>query len=432
MHIMGKKIAFKTLGCRLNQYETDALVSDFINAGYEVVDFGEEADAVIINTCTVTNMSDKKSRQELNKALRIGDKTLVVATGCMVTHYKNSQLLDSITYVVDNTSKADIFSLIDGHFKGELIPVEALAKDHFKYNPVEVGFHTRSLIKIQDGCNNFCTFCIVPFVRGRAISRPKVEIMENIRKVLDFGYHEIVLTGVNIGRYDDQGLDFESLVEEILSIEGDFRVRISSIEPEGFGEKLFDLFQHPKLTPHIHACLQSGSDKILKAMRRNYSLEDFIKMTDSLKNRIGDFNFTTDIIVGFPGETDDDFERTLDAIHQIGFSHIHTFKYSIRNGTRAARFPEQVHGSIKHQRSELVRKVAKEQKLAYRKSMIGKKQRVLIEKLQDRTDAIGYGEHYFPIRVANMGKSALGCFYEVIVKDVLDDEERTVLATRIN
>ncbi|MCD4663639.1 MAG: MiaB/RimO family radical SAM methylthiotransferase, partial [Bacteroidales bacterium] len=310
-----KRIAFKTLGCRLNLYETDSLVSQVNSSEFELVDFKEEADAYVVNSCTVTNLSDKKSRQEINKAFRKNKNAVIILTGCMATNYIEAFEQDgNITYVVDNEQKSDIFSLLDSHFNGEVVNVENLKNDRFGFGAVEQGFHTRSLIKIQDGCDNYCTFCIVPFVRERAISRPWEEIKLNIEEVLKFGFKEIVLTGVNIGRYEHKGLNFEDLVEKILNIPGDFRVRISSIEPEGFGEKLFNLFTHPKLMPHLHLCIQSGSDKILMKMRRNYTVDDFRQMVNKIRKRIPDFNFTTDIMVGFPDETEKDFKYSIDSV----------------------------------------------------------------------------------------------------------------------
>ncbi len=396
---MKKRIAFKTLGCRLNQFETDSLVSQFRNSGYEIVDFQKEADAYIVNTCTVTNHSDKKSRQETGKALRINKDAVLVVTGCMATGKKESLEKDgNITYVVDNEHKSDIFHLLDSHFRGEIFPPDELKADRFGYGAVEEGFHTRSLIKVQDGCDNFCTFCIVPFVRGRAASRPWKDIEKNIKEVLNYGYKEIVITGVNIGRYDADGMNFEDMIEKVLDIPGDFRVRISSIEPEGFGDKLFNLFSHPKLTPHLHLCIQSGSDKILMKMRRTYTVDDFRQMVTKIRNRIPDFNFTTDLMVGFPDETEEDFKKSIEAVNEFGFSHIHTFKYSVRKGTRAERMTGQIPEKVKTRRSAIVREVAEKNKRKYRSSFIGKQQTVLVEKIDGNGTASGYGEHYIPVK----------------------------------
>ena len=421
---MNKKVAFKTLGCRLNQFETNSLVTGFTNAGYEIVDFSESADVYIINTCTVTNHSDKKSRQEISKAYGTNEDAVLVVTGCMADNHKEKLENDGrVTYAIENDNKSDILTLVNSHFKGEIISPDVLEKDRFGYESVEVGFHTRSMIKIQDGCANFCTFCIVPFVRGRAISRPPDKILNNIREVIGFGYKEVVLTGVNIGRYDQDGVNFEDLVEKILDLPGDFRVRISSIEPEGFGEKLFRLFDHPKLMPHLHMCIQSGSDKILLKMRRNYTVDEFKSMVSTIKNRIPDFNFTTDLMVGFPEETEEDFQLSCDAIKDIGFNHVHTFKYSRRKGTRADRLSDQIPEKIKTSRSSIIRELAEEQKRKYRTSLIGKTQKVLVEKIDTDGFARGYGEYYVPVKFKTKTNTKIKDFSSITITGIEKGED---------
>ena len=395
---MKRKVAFKTLGCRLNQFETDSVLTDFYKTGYEIVGFSEPADVYVVNTCTVTNQGDHKSRTAINQAVRGKEGSLVVVTGCMAEsqkHYLESR--GDIDYVVDNRGKAGILPLVEAYFNGEVVAPGWLKQDVFGFTVAEKSFHTRSMIKIQDGCDNFCTFCIVPAVRGRAISRPLNDILQNIRQVVDLGYKEVVLTGVNISRYDHDGLDFTGLLEKILSLEGHFRVRISSIEPEGFDNRLYDLFSHEKLCPHLHLCLQSGSDRILMQMRRTYQLSSYLEIIEQLRSRHPLFNFTTDIMVGFPGETWEDFEQTCRVIREIGFSHVHTFKYSVRRGTRAERMPDQVPEKVKQQRSLVVRELAEVNKSRYREAFIGKKQTVLVEKVTRSGLAKGYGEHYVPV-----------------------------------
>lgn len=393
-----KKVSFKTLGCRLNQYETDALVTRFHQAGYQVVDYATPADITVINTCTVTSQSDQKSRNTINHAARKNPSGLVVVTGCMANNHKAQlEASDKITYVVDNERKSQIVSLVDAHFKGEVVHPESYSADVFGFETVDKSLHTRTSIKIQDGCDNFCTYCIVPSVRGRAVSRPLDEILDNIRRVLDNGFKEIVITGVNIGRYRYRGYHFEQVLENILELPGDFRVRISSIEPDGFGRQFHELFRHPKLTPHLHLCIQSGSDPILKKMRRMYSVASFMEIVDNFRSVFPDFNFTTDVIVGFPGETENDFQETLRIVKEARFSHIHTFRYSRRKGTRADRLEDQVAEQIKAERSEIIRQVSEETRLQYMNTMIGKTQRVLIEKIDHKGLAKGYGEHYLPV-----------------------------------
>jgi threonylcarbamoyladenosine tRNA methylthiotransferase MtaB len=236
------------------------------------------------------------------------------------------------------------------------------------------------------------------------------------------------LTGVNIGHYEKDGLNFEVLAEKILEIPGDFRVRISSIEPEGFGDKLFYLFQNPKLTPHLHLCLQSGSDKILLAMRRQYTVEDFRIMVDKIRKRIPDFNFTTDIMVGFPGETETEFRETCRVAEESGFSHIHTFKYSVRKGTRAERMADQVSEKVKTERSLLIRDIAESNKKKYRSSFIGEDQKVLVEKIDKRGIASGYGEHYIPIKFKADEKTSTRNFRMVKVNGIEQKEDPSLTA----
>jgi threonylcarbamoyladenosine tRNA methylthiotransferase MtaB len=426
--VIKRKIAFKTLGCRLNQFETDALAAQFNRHDYEVVDYAENADIYIINTCTVTNQGDTKSRKAINQATKRQDERVVIVTGCMVNGQKEKlQHLNGVTYFVENAQKTSIFQLVDAHFKGETVSPGQFGKDLFGFEAADETFHTRSFIKIQDGCDNFCTYCIVPKVRGRATSRPVGDILDNVREVIDFGYREVVLTGVNIGRYQSEGDNFEALVGKILSLPGDFRLRISSSEPEGFGDKLFDLFSHPKMTPHLHLCLQSGSDRILLQMRRFYNMTSFRTMVEKIRTRYPDFNLTTDIIVGFPGETEEEFTETCKVVRDIGFSHIHTFKYSVRSGTRAERMDGQVPEAVKQERSQVIRNISDENKIRYRESMLGKEQVVLVEKFNAKTGlAKGYGQHYIPVefrsaenihnRFVNVRLESLGAGNDPVVK----------------
>ncbi len=395
-----KRIAFKTLGCRLNQYETDALVSDFDKAGYEIVDFREKADVVVVNTCTVTNQSDQKSRNIINQAARNNQGSMVVVTGCMANNYKETlEGEEKITYVVENNRKGSILNLVDAHFGGELLHPEKLQADVFQFHTVDKSLHTRSAIKIQDGCDNFCTFCIIPTVRGRAVSRPLPQIIENVKETLANGFKELVITGVNIGRYEWEDNRFEDVLEAILNVPGDFRVRISSLEPDGFSDRFPELFDHPKLMPHLHLCLQSGSDKTLLRMRRMYDVAQFRAIIEKIRTRYPDFNLTTDIIVGFPGETEEEFQETLEAVREFEFSHVHTFKYSVRKGTRAERMESHVPEKIKNIRSEQIRRLADQNKRHYFESLIGKTQAVLVEKAT-KTKASGYGDLYVPIGFA--------------------------------
>lgn len=426
-----KKVAFKTLGCRLNMFETDSIASQFSGNGYEIVDFGDKADAYIINTCTVTNQSDHKSRQVINQSKKNNANAITVVTGCMATNYKEKlEANENIDYVIDNDHKTSVFSVVDSHTNGEIVMPDNFEKDLFGYESAKDTFHTRSFIKIQDGCNNFCTYCIIPKVRGRATSRPVKEVIKNIENVVAFGFKEVVLTGVNLGTYKSDDLDFEGLVEKILEIPGDFRVRISSIEPDGYSESFFRLFENPKLTPHMHICLQSGSENILKRMKRFYTGVEFKDVISKVKQRYPDFNVTTDLIVGFPGETEEEFNESVEFVKQIGFGHIHTFKYSLRKNTRAESFPNHLPDTIKSKRSEIIRKISEEQRLKYRSSFIGKFQNILVEKIDELGWAFGYGENYIPIRVKTH-EIEKNNFYKVLIKDIDVSTDEPILIADI-
>ncbi len=419
------KIAFKTLGCRVNLYETDALASRFKAANYDIVEASEDADVYVVNTCTVTNQSDQKCRQALHQIRRQHPDSLIIATGCMVNHRKDELIGSKIAdYVIDNERKHAIFNIIDEHLNGNPLDPEGFDVDLFSYQPAFDTFHTRSLIKIHDGCNNFCSYCIIPMVRGRATSRCDKDIYDNIRQVIDYGFKEIVLTGVNMGRYQYQDVNFENLVENILKIDGDFRLRISSIEPDNFSDKFLKLFENEKLAPHMHICLQSGSENTLKAMRRHYTAVEFKKMCDRIKTTIPDFNITTDLIVGFPGETESDFIESVEMCKSIGFSHIHTFKYSVRNGTKAATMPNQIPDKIKTERSAIIRQVSSDNKKRYYESMIGKSQRMLIERISADGTARGYGENYIPMRLKSKDLEK-NTFVNVELKELIDKGDKS-------
>ena len=417
-----KKVSFKTLGCRLNQYETDALVTRFHQAGYQVVDYSSPADVTVINTCTVTNQSDQKSRNTINYAARKNPEGLLVVTGCMANNHREQlEANEKITYVVDNERKSHIVSLVDSHFKGEVVHPESYPGNVFGFEAVDQSLHTRTSIKIQDGCDNFCTYCIVPTVRGRAVSRPWEEIRENISRVVDNGFKEIVITGVNIGRYHFEGYNLERVIEKILEIPGEFRVRISSLEPDGFGPDFHKVFQHPKMAPHLHLCIQSGSDPILIKMRRMYTVSSFMNIIENFRKAIPDFNFTTDVIVGFPGETEEDFAATTRVVTDARFSHIHTFRFSRRKGTRADRMQEQLTEQVKTERGEVIRHISEQNRLRYMNEMVGKHERVLIEKVDQKGMAQGYGEHYLPVRFSTPVRTK-NSFQDVRLNRVIQDD----------
>ena len=398
------KVAFRTLGCRLNQYEMDALAAQFKDNGYEVSEQEHNADIVVVNTCTVTNQSNQKSRQAISHATRVNPGARMIITGCMTeSHAGQLQQKFPNATIINNKAKSAIFHSVDSLLKGGSPVLSDKDFDLFSYQSFTEMFHTRSLVKIQDGCDNFCTFCIIPFVRGRAISRPSEKVLENVRDVVAKGAKEIVLTGVNISRYNHEGLGFSGLLEQILDVEGDFRVRISSIEPDRFNDHFFSLVGHPKLAPHLHLCLQSGSDRILLQMRRMYSVKDYMKIVENVRKKDPLFNFTTDVIVGFPRETEQEFADTMRLSKEVGFGHMHIFKYSVRQNTRAARMPEQVNEKIKTERSRRMHELAAKLQKDYRAAFDNTEQRILVEKWENGM-ASGYNGYYVPMQFASENK----------------------------
>lgn len=403
----------------MNQYESDSLASDFINAGYEIVSFDEEADVYVINTCTVTNKSDRKSRNSINKA-RKSNNSVVVVTGCYVDSAKHKLENETgITFLIENQKKNQIFQLVDAYFNGEILHDNN--QDVFDFHTTDKGLRTRATIKIQDGCDSFCSYCIIPYVRGAGVSRPLNDILDSIRSHLENGFKEIVLTGINMSCYNHNGVDFKDLIGHILNIDGDWRLRISSLEPDMMDENIVDLFSHPRMTPHLHLCLQSGSETILKDMKRTYSFTQYSNIVKKIRERIPHFNITTDLIVGFPGETEELFQESIDACKQIGFGHIHTFKYSKREGTQAAKFTNQIDEKLKNQRSEVVRILSEQLKFDYRKSLIGTKQRVLIEKSSNNKYS-GFGDYYVPVKFngLNLNKND---FVDVLITGIEKGED---------
>ena len=427
---MAKRIAFQTLGCRLNQHETDALAAKFTKAGYEIVPFKEEADVYLINTCSVTGKSDRKSRNIINRARRESD-ALVVVTGCYVDGSRDKLEEDGRTYIIENDKKAHIFELVDSYFSDDKILPSSVEADRFGFSADENPLHTRALVKIQDGCENFCTYCIIPYVRGKAVSRDLNEIVEQTEQLIESGFHEVVLTGINISRYSFEDFTFADVVERILELDGDFRLHIPSMEPENVSDKFIELLKHPKLCQHIHLCLQSGNDRILKAMNRKYDTELFLNVAKRIREINPLFNFTTDLIVGFPGETDEEFESSINVCKEVEFGHIHTFKYSKREGTPAAKMKEQVDEKIKTARSEQIRQLNEELKLQYRQKFIGETQRVLVEKIKDGV-AKGYSQYYLPVQFECDDSVRENSFVDVVVKGIENVKDEPILSAVIS
>ena len=384
-----KKVAFCSLGCKVNQYETNAMAQKFIEHGYEVVEFDEYADVYIVNTCTVTNVADRKSRQMLRRAKEINKDATLVACGCYAQVAKEElKKIPEIDLIIGNNEKNDIIQIVENHIaqKG----AEDLVSDvMYKLDYVELGTttyteKTRAVIKVQDGCDRFCSYCLIPYARGHIRSRKIENVIEEIKKVVEEGINEVVITGIHIASY---GRDFKGeniglidLLEEINKIQGLHRIRLGSIEPtiitNEFVERLSKL---DKICDHFHLSLQSGCTETLKRMNRRYTTEEFRDVTKRLRSKFPNAALTTDIIVGFPGETDEEFNTTYEFLKEIAFYKMHIFKYSQRKGTKAAVMPNQVDGKIKEERSKKLIELSNENEYNYNKKYIGKQVEVLFE-----------------------------------------------------
>ncbi len=383
-----KTVAFITLGCKVNQYETNAMTQQFIENDYEVVDHTQKADIYIVNTCTVTNMSDRKSRQMLRRVKELNKEAVVVACGCYAQVAKEElEKIKEINLVLGNNEKKDIVQYVEKYIKSKIPEVQTEdvmhQKDFVEFGDITFTEKTRAVIKIQDGCDRFCSYCIIPYARGRVRSRKPEHILSEIRKIAKEGIQEVVITGIHIASY---GKDFKKqyglidLLEEMNEIEGIERIRLGSIEPllitEAFVNRLEKL---TKVCHQFHLSLQSGCDETLKRMNRRYTTEQFKDIVALLRNKFEDVILTTDIIVGFPGESEEEFEKTYTFLKEIKFYKMHVFKYSPRKGTKAAVMPNQIDGNKKEERSRKLIELSNQNEKAYNQNYIGKEVEILFE-----------------------------------------------------
>ncbi|MBS0622765.1 MAG: tRNA (N(6)-L-threonylcarbamoyladenosine(37)-C(2))-methylthiotransferase MtaB [Verrucomicrobia bacterium] len=362
-----KKYKIATLGCRTNQYESAAYRTQLEALGFEEAKEGEEADTCIINTCTVTAGADRDGRRILRKLIRENPQASVAVTGCMVdAHPKLQEEIEGITFVIPNRNKEQLIASFFPY--AEELPEFKI--DHFQA-------HTRAFVKVQDGCNSYCTYCIIPYVRGRSRSRKIEEIVHEIEGLLENGYKEIVLTGINIGDFEES---LATLVRKVDALEGLVRLRISSIDPDEVDDDLLDAVVNGVHTcPSMHIVLQAGSNPILKRMNRKYTKQDFYQTVERLKAARPDFTFTTDIIVGFPGETERDFEETLAVVQEVEFAKVHMFPYSPRERTKAALYPNRVSHEVVAERKSRLMRLAEHTSYKLRERYVGQEMSVLIE-----------------------------------------------------
>ena len=400
---MGKKVAFISLGCKVNQYETNAMSQEFIENGYDVVEFTDVADVYIVNTCTVTNIADRKSRQMLRRVKEINPEAVLVACGCYAQVGKEElEKIDDIDLIIGNNEKKDIVEIIENYQneKNAIISDVMHQREYVEFGTTTYTEKTRAVVKIQDGCDRFCSYCIIPFARGRVRSRKIENIISEVEQIVDNGMQEIVITGIHIASY---GKDFNyeitliDLLEELNKIDGLKRIRLGSIEPTIITEEFVSrLAKLDKICDHFHLSLQSGCDETLRRMNRRYTCEEFEDGTKLLRKAFPNAALTTDVIVGFPGETDDEFNATYEFLKKIAFYKMHIFKYSQRKGTKAAVMPNQIDGSIKEQRSKVLLGLSDENEEKYNSEYVGKIVEVLFEE-KDGDYYKGHTKNYIEV-----------------------------------
>ena len=426
-----KKVALHNLGCKVNAYETEAMQEILEQNGYEIVPFEEKADAYIVNTCSVTNMADKKSRQMLHRAKKMNPEAVVIAAGCYVQSAGEELLKDtSVDILIGNNEKVNLPSILENWEKEHKpLYVHDLTREH-TYEELTLSHtagHTRAFMKIQDGCNQFCTYCIIPYTRGRVRSRRLADIVAEAGRLAENGYQEVVLTGIHLDSYGTDLEEHENLltvIQEIAKIDGIKRIRLGSLEPRIMTEEFVaGLAAEEKLCPHLHLSLQSGCDATLKRMNRRYSAEEFRQCCERLRRHFDDPALTTDVIVGFPGETEEEFTATVEFLKDICFYETHVFKYSRRKGTKADRMPDQIPEQIKNERSDVLLALTEKNSGEYRKKLLGRTVKVLLEEestIGGTTYLAGHTREYVKVAVAPE-TAAAGEIIDVKVTGLLKD-----------
>lgn len=426
-----KKVALHNLGCKVNAYETEAMQEILEQNGYEIVPFEEKADAYIVNTCSVTNMADKKSRQMLHRAKKMNPEAVVIAAGCYVQSAGEKLLKDtSVDILIGNNEKVNLPSILENWEKEHKpLYVHDLTREH-TYEELTLSHtagHTRAFMKIQDGCNQFCTYCIIPYTRGRVRSRRLSDIVAEAGRLAENGYQEVVLTGIHLDSYGTDLEEHENLltvIQEIAKIDGIKRIRLGSLEPRIMTEEFVTgLAAEEKLCPHFHLSLQSGCDATLKRMNRRYSAEEFRQCCERLRRHFDDPALTTDVIVGFPGETEEEFTATVEFLKDICFYETHVFKYSRRKGTKADRMPDQIPEQIKNERSDVLLALTEKNSGEYRKKLLGRTVKVLLEEestIGGTTYLTGHTREYVKVAVAPE-TAAAGEIIDVKVTGLLKD-----------
>jgi len=416
------KVAVYTLGCKVNTYESEYAITMFKNKGYEIVDFDEKADIYLINTCTVTNTSDQKSRKMIRQARKKNSNAVIAVMGCFSQIRDNDNaILDIVDVVIGNSNKSKIVDLVEEYIKTKkkILDIKKIDEEPFEDMDLSIfNTRTRALVKIEDGCENFCTYCIIPYVRGKVRSKDPKKVIDEVKKLVANGYKEIVLTGIHTGHYgQDLDTDFSDLLIELDKIDGLERIRISSIEIVELNDKFLSVLKDSKkIVNHIHIPLQAGSDHVLKLMNRRYDKKFFKAVIDKIRDIRPNIAITTDVIVGFPGETIDDFNETIEFVKEINFAGGHVFPFSKREGTPAAKMQNQLTKEEKHQRSKQLIKVFEKLEDKYYESNVGKVFSVIPETFEDGI-LTGHTDNYIKVQFKGC-KELIGKLIDVKINSI--------------
>lgn len=418
------KVKFYTLGCKVNQYESQAMAEQLTKRGYEVVTGKEIADIFVVNSCTVTAAADQKTRQAVRRFKRNNPDSVVVLTGCVPQAYpeKAKELIEA-DIVIGNKNNQELFSVLEEHFtKGcrvfevsEHKKGDAFCGDTITYFEER----TRAYVKIQDGCNRFCSYCVIPYGRGRVRSKPLEQIRSEITALAKKGYKEVVLVGINLSSYgQDNGRTFPDAVKAANDVEGILRVRLGSLEPDHLTDEVIEkLSECEKLCPQFHISLQSGCDKTLKAMNRHYTAEEYRHLCRKLRETFTDCTLTTDIMVGFAGETEDDFTQSLHFMEEIGFEKVHVFPYSVRKGTRAEKLPHHLEKKVKEERAKIMAERAEEIRRDFFSQQVGKTFSVIFEAKTEDGYLTGHTANYIPVK-AKLPIELQGEMVDIVITEV--------------
>lgn len=407
MNFNNKKVAFYTLGCKVNQYESESIKNQLIKIGYEEENFENKSDIYIVNSCTVTSIADKKTRNVLRRAKKMNPESIVIVTGCYAqTNSKELLEIEEIDFVVGNSNKSGLVDFIqDIENKKSKVLTENIFEErtYEEYEFATLREMSRAYIKIQDGCNNFCSYCKIPFGRGKSRSRSLESICQEIEVLTKEGFKEFIIIGINLGAYGedlDSDINLETLLETVVKLEGVERVRIGSMYPDKISDRFIEIMRENsnKLMPHLHISLQSCDNTVLERMRRNYGAELIQERLLKLRENVENMEYTADVIVGFPGETDEMFNNTYEVIKNIGFSDLHVFQYSDREKTLANTFADKIDGNIKKKRAEVLETLRKEMGKERREKYIGKELEVLVEEIKEDGCSYGYSQNYLRVK----------------------------------